>query len=599
MEQPRTLCELFYQSVDGFNKATHLLYKKDGKWTPISSREFREAVEELSMGLRELGIEPGDRVAILSENRPEWAMADLASLAAAAVDAPIYATLTAPQVLYILKDSGAKAIFVSNEVQAKKIAEIRSSAPDLKHVIAMEPSPVPGMTPFAEVRAKGAEALKKAPNAVRDRAATVKPDDVATIIYTSGTTGDPKGVMLSHTNLVSNVLGSEKVFEGLAGDDTSLSFLPLCHVFERMSGHYLLLRVGAVIAYAEGFDKVPQNLLEVRPSLVLSVPRLYEKVYARVHEKVASDPPLRQRIFHWAMGVGKRVFRHKVEHTTPGLFLRLQHAIADRLVFAKIRERTGGRIKLFVSGGAPLGREIAEFFGSVGLLILEGYGLTETSPVIAVNRPNALKPGSVGQALEGVEIKIAEDGEICARGPNIMKGYYHKPEATAEVLDKDGWFHTGDIGELDAQGFLTITDRKKDLIVTSGGKKVAPQPIENRLKSHPLIGECVMIGNRRNFPAALLVPNFENLELWAKGKGVGYKDRQDLLTKPETQRLYEETVAGLSKDLAQFEKIKKLTLLEKEFSIEAGQLTPTLKVKRKVVEEQFKGIIDRMYAVAE
>jgi long-chain acyl-CoA synthetase len=596
--EPRTLCELFYGSVDSFNKETHLLYKKDGKWTPISSREFREAVEELSMGLRELGVHPGDRVAILAENRPEWAMADLACLTAAAIDAPIYATLTPPQVLYILKDCGAKVIFVSNETQARKIAEVRAGAPDLKHVVMMEEPLLPGMLEMAAVRAKGRAALVSTPNAVRERAATVKPEDVATLIYTSGTTGDPKGVMLTHANLVSNVMASTKVFADLKEDDISLSFLPLCHVFERMAGHYLLLQVGAVIAYAEGFDKVPQNLLEVRPSLVLSVPRLYEKVYARVHEKVAADSPMKQRIFRWAIGVGKDVFRHRVHRTTPGFLLRLKWALADRLVFSKIRERTGGRIKLFVSGAAPLSRDIAEFFGAVGLLILEGYGLTETSPVIAVNRPDALKPGTVGRPVDKVEVKIAPDGEILARGPNIMKGYYHKPEATAEAIEPDGWFHTGDIGALDAEGFLTITDRKKDLIVTSGGKKVAPQPIESLLKADPLIAECVMIGNRRNFPAALLVPNFENLERWAREKGIVYKDRKDLISNPEVVTLYHDTVAGLSRDLAQFEKIKKLTLLDTEFSIEAGQLTPTLKVKRRVVEEQFKGLIDRMYATA-
>jgi long-chain acyl-CoA synthetase len=593
--EPRTLCELFYDSVDRFNKPDHLLYKKDGAWVPISSAEFRTAVEELSMGLRELGLKKGDRVAILSENRPEWAFIDLATLTALAVDSPIYPTLTAQQVAYILKDSGARFAFVSNDVQAKKVADIRGDLPDLVHVIAISGSS-PGTLPFAEVRAQGRAALEKAPNAVRDLAKEAQPDDLATLIYTSGTTGDPKGVMLSHRNLVSNVLASVSTFADLTPKDIALSFLPLCHVFERMGGHYLLLRFGATIAYAENFEKVPENMLEVRPSLMLSVPRLYEKVYARVFEKVAADSPLRQKIFHWALGVGHEYFARKVRGEAPGVLLSLKNGIADRLVFKKIRERTGGRIKLFVSGGAPLSREIGEFFGAIGLLVLEGYGLTETSPVIAVNRSDRMRPGSVGVPLDNVEVQIAPDGEILTRGPCVMKGYYKKPEATKEAIDAEGWFHTGDIGNLDAQGFLTITDRKKDLLVTSGGKKVAPQPIENRLKAHPLVAECVMVGNKRNFPAALLVPNFQNLERWAQEKGIAFKDRKDLIEKAETQALYKSTIDDMTKDLAQFEKIKKITLLDKEFTLEAGQLTPTLKVKRKVVEEQFKALIDRMYA---
>ena len=547
------------------------------------------------MGLRELGLKKGERVAILSENRPEWAFIDLATLAALGADSPIYPTLTAAQVLYILKDSGARFVFVSNEMQGKKLGEIHADLPNLAHVIAISGA-VPGALTFADLRAKGREALAKDPNAVRDLAKQAQPDDLATLIYTSGTTGDPKGVMLTHDNLVSNVLASMSTFADLTPQDVSLSFLPLCHVFERMAGHYLLLRFGATIAYAENFEKVPENMLEVRPSLILSVPRLYEKVYARVFEKVGSDSPLRQKIFHWALGVGHEYFDSRVRREVPGPFLKLKNAIADRLVFKKIRERTGGRIKLFVSGGAPLSREIGEFFGAIGLTILEGYGLTETSPVIAVNRMDRLKPGSVGIPLENVEVQIAPDGEILTRGPCVMKGYFNKPEATKEAIDPEGWFHTGDIGNLDAAGFLTITDRKKDLLVTSGGKKVAPQPIENRLKAHPLVAECVMVGNKRNFPAALIVPNFQNLERWAQEKGLAFKDRKDLIEKPETQALYTSTVNDLTKDLANFEKIKKITLLEREFTLEAGQLTPTLKVKRKVVEEQFKALIDRMYA---
>jgi long-chain acyl-CoA synthetase len=591
----RTLCDIFYHSVETFRKPAHLLHKKDEAWSPISSDAFLTAVEELSMGLRSLGIEKGDRVAILSENRPEWAYADLASLCAAAVDVPIYSTLTPPQILYILNDSGAKAIVVSNSTQLKKVQEVRAQAPMLRHVIRMDDPAQSDTFSLEEIRVRGREALATDRGAVRKRADEVKPSDVATLIYTSGTTGDPKGVMLTHDNLVSNVQSSIRLFVGLGTKDTALSFLPLCHVFERMGGHYVMLRLGVTVAYAESVEKVPANLAEVKPTLMLSVPRLYEKMYARVNEKVAADPALRQKIFRWAMGVGAQVFRHKVARTEPGPWLKLRFALADKLVFSKIKERVGGRIRLFISGGAPLAREIAEFFGAAGLPILEGYGLTETSPVIAVNLPDRMKPGTVGPPLDGVEVKIAGDGEIITRGPNVMKGYYKKPEATAEVIDKDGWFHTGDIGLLDADGFLVITDRKKDILVTSCGKNIAPQPIENRLKTDKFFAEVVMIGNRRNYPAALVVPNFEVLEPWAKAQAIPFSAREDLVRKPEVVSFYQTRVAELLPELAQFERIKKLTLLAKEFSVESGELTPTLKVKRRVIEQKYKDLIDRMY----
>jgi long-chain acyl-CoA synthetase len=590
-----TLTELFYHSVDTFRKPDHLRFKKDGSWRDISSDEFRRAVEELSMGLRSLGVEKGDRVAILAENRPEWAFADLATLCAAAIDAPIYATLPPNQVLYILNDSEAKVVFVSNAAQARKVAEVRDQAPHLKHVVRMGEEPIEGTQSLEEVRALGRPALNADPQAVRRRAAENLPGDVATFIYTSGTTGDPKGVMLTHGNIVSNVVAATKIVEEMGTKDTALSFLPLCHIFERMGGYYLMLAKGVTIAYAEGVEQVPANMAEVRPTLMCSVPRLYEKMYARVNEKVAGDPPLRQKIFRWAIGVGREKFQAYCDRRPPGALLSAKFAIADKLVFSKIRERTGGRLRLFVSGGAPLSREIAEFFGAAGLLILEGYGLTETSPVITVNRPDAIRPGSVGKPVQGVEVKIAEDGEILTRGPHVMKGYFKKPEATAEVIDKDGWFHSGDIGHIDKDGFLVITDRKKDIIVTSGGKNIAPQPIENQIKTNPFIGEVVMIGNKRNFPAALVVPNFDNLEKWAKGKGLAYSDREDLIQKPEVQAHYDDLLKNLTKDNAQFERIKKVSLLPKEFSVEAGELTPTLKVKRRVVEQKYQSIIDRMY----
>ncbi len=595
MTSIRTLCDIFYHSVETFRKPDHLLHKKDGAWTPITSDAFLTAVEELSMGLRSLGLEQGDRVAILSENRPEWAYADLATLCAGAVDVPIYSTLTTPQVLYLLNDSGAKFVFVSHAAQLQKVQEIRAQAPMLRHVIRMEDPPAQGTYSLEELRVRGREGLATDRGAVKKRADTVEPHDLATIIYTSGTTGDPKGVMLTHDNLTSNVLAACRLFVGISHKDTALSFLPLCHVFERMAGHYLMLRHGVTIAYAESVDKVPANLAEVKPTILLSVPRLYEKMNARILEKVASGSALRQAIFRSALRTGTEVFAHLVARTEPGPLLKLRHAIADKLVFGKIKERVGGRIRLFVSGGAPLGREIALFFGAAGLPILEGYGLTETSPVISVNLPDRMKPGTVGPILEGVEVKFAPDGEILVRGPNVMKGYYKKPEATAEAIDQDGFFHTGDIGSVDPEGFLSITDRKKDILVTSGGKKISPQPIENRLKTDQFFTEVVMVGNQRNFAVALVVPNFELIERWGRENGLVFTSREELLARPEVADFYESRVQELLPELAPFEKIKKLAFLHKEFSLDTGELTPTLKVKRRVIEQRYKELIDRLY----
>jgi len=591
-----TVCQIFYRSVDTYKKAEHLKYRAPDGWKGISSEELRTAVEETSMGLRALGLGPGERAAIFSENRPEWAMADLATLCAGAVDVPVYATLTTSQVTYVLKDSGAKVVFVSTPALAAKVTEVRPQLPALQHVVRFAPDPIPGTMSFDELRAKGREALASDRDAVRTRADEMKGGDLATLIYTSGTTGEPKGVMLTHLNLASNVIAAEKAIPVLGPDDVALSFLPLSHSFERTAGHNFMLHSGATIAYAESVEKVPENMLEIRPTVMCSVPRLYEKMYARVNERVAAGPPLRQKIFHWAIGVGAEAFAHFVAHTTPGPLLKLKLAVADKLAFAKIKERTGGRLKLFVSGGAPLAREIAEFFGAAGLLVCEGYGLTETSPVITCNRPDNLRPGTVGLPLDGVEVKIAKDGEILTRGPHIMKGYFNRPEATAEAIDPEGWFHTGDVGHLDPDGFLVITDRKKDIIVTSGGKNIAPQPIENRLKTNAFFTEVVMIGDKRNFPSALVVPNFEALEAWAAKTGLQAASREELVARPEVEQHYLGLMRAMLADIAQYEKIKKVTVLPNEFTQESGELTPTLKVKRRVIADKYRDQIERMYA---
>ncbi len=592
----QTVCDVFYHSTE-YRKAEHLRYCKDGVWHPISSEELKTAVEEISAGLRELGIEKGERVAILSENRPEWAFADLATLCAGAVDATVYPTLTPPQVQYILADSEARLVFVSNARQAAKVAELRDRLPCLQTLVSFDGEP-PGCLTLAALRERGRARLRQDPDLVRRRVAEVRSDDLATLIYTSGTTGDPKGVMLSHGNLVHNVLAAHKVFPAVNRDWTCLSFLPLCHSFERTAGHNFMLYAGVTIAYAEAVDKVPENMQQVRPHIMCSVPRLYEKIYARVQEKVATDPPLRQKIFHWAIGVGREGFAHTVANTRPGPLLRLRLALADRLVFSKLKQRTGGSLKLFISGGAPLAREIAEFFGAAGMLVCEGYGRTETSPVISCNRPGFIRPGTVGLPLEQVEVRIAEDGEILTRGPHVMKGYFKKPEATAEAIDADRWFHTGDIGRIEPDGALVITDRKKDIIVTSGGKNIAPQPIENRLKTHELFTEVVMIGNKRNFASALVVPNFTSLERWAAANAVVARDHEELVKRPEVVAHCLAVIQELTPDLAQFEKIKKIALLAREFTQESGEITPSLKVKRRVVEERYKPLIDAMYETA-
>jgi long-chain acyl-CoA synthetase len=588
----QTLCDLFYRSVDSYRKPEQLRFKRDGAWSSTSSDAFRAAVDEIAMGLAGLGVASGDRVAILSENRPEWAFADFGTLVTGAADVPIYPSLTAAQVRYILNDSRAKAVFVSTPAQAAKLAEVKAGLPELRHVIAFEPAPA--TLPLDELRARGRAALAGDPQAARKRAAGVGPADLATLIYTSGTTGDPKGVMLTHSNLVSNVLSAAKVFPQVQPAWSALSFLPLCHSFERTAGHNFMIHLGVTIAYAESIEKVAENMLEVRPHIMCSVPRLYEKMYARVNEKVARDSKLHQAIFGWALAVGREVFAARVAHREPGLLLRLKLALADRLAFSKIKARTGGRLQLFISGGAPLAKEITEFFGAAGILICEGYGLTETSPVITCNRPDRFRPGTVGLPLEGVEVKIAADGEILSRGPHIMKGYFGKPEATREAIDADGFFHTGDLGRVDPDGFLVITDRKKDIIVTSGGKNIAPQPIENKLKTNRFFTEVVMIGNRRNFASALVVPNYEVLAAWAAERGI-VGTRDELVRRQEVMAHYMELVSSLTGELAQFEKIKKIALLPKELSQEAGEITPTLKVKRRVVEERYKGLIDEMY----
>jgi long-chain acyl-CoA synthetase len=593
---PGTLNQLFFDAIERYDKPNALQVKIGGAYQAISHRTLAERVRRVALALRSLGIARGDRVAILSPNRPEWAIADLGCLTAQLTDVPIYATLPAEQVAYILRDAGAVAIFVADAEQLAKVGSVRGELPALRTVITFADRRDGGADlTLAEVEEHGRSV--ETPDAIaayRREALEVQPYELATLIYTSGTTGPPKGVMLTHDNIFSNVEAARQVLP-FRDDEVSLSILPLSHIFERMAGHYLMLAVGASIAYAESTDTVPANLLEVRPSFLLSVPRLYEKFYARVLENALAGSAIKKRIFFWARAVADTWSDRRLAGRPVGPVLALEHALAHRLVFSKLGERMGGRLRVFVSGGAPLAPEINKFFYGAGLMILEGYGLTETSPVICVNSPTQFRIGTVGKPIAGVEVRIAADGEILARGPGIMKGYFNNPEATAGAIDADGWFHTGDIGEL-RDGFLAITDRKKDIIVTAGGKNIAPQPIENAVKTNKYVSQAVMIGDKRKFPVLLVVPNFDHLEQWAKRRNLIWTDRAQLIANPLVREKMDHEIESRLGGLARFEMPKKIALLEHDFSIERGELTPTLKVKRRVIDRQYKGLIDSLYA---
>jgi long-chain acyl-CoA synthetase len=551
-------------------------------------------VQDLSLGLGELGVQPGDRVAILSENRPEWAIADYACLTARCTDVPIYPTLPSKQAEYNLRDSGATAIFVSSRQQMEKVLAVRDRLPALRHIIAFdEEARGPGVLSLEQVYACGRSARAHGANWQRD-ALAVGPSDLATLIYTSGTTGEMKGVMLTHGNITSNVTTCCGMFD-FADDDECLSFLPLSHIFERMFGHYSMFHAGVVINYAEGVDTVAADMQRWRPTLMAAVPRLYEKIYSRVLEAVRAGPPIKQRLFHWGKRVGEAVVDLRLAGRPVPVSLSCRLWLADKLVFSKLRARTGGRIRFFISGGAPLSADVAKFFHAAGMPVLEGYGLTETSPVIAVNTFEHLRLGTVGLPIPGVEVKIGPDGEILTRGPNVMAGYYQKAEATAEAMDGEGWFRTGDVGLLDADGFLRITDRKKDLIVTAGGKNIAPQPIEGLAKSNRFVANAVMLGDRRPFPIMLLVPNFDTLAAWATEQGLAAADQAALVTLPEVQKKLETEVRTTLRDLAGYEMPKKVLVLPRDFSIESGELTPKMSVKRKVVEQRYREEIEALY----
>lgn len=589
-----TLTGIFLEAVERFGPRPALSYWSAGEWRSITYGQVLEQVKGVAAALGALGLERGDRAAILSENRPEWALVDYACLCAGIVDVPIYATLVPEQIAYLLRDSGARLIFVSTSEQLGKVLAIREQVPALEHIVVFDaPKALPPGARTLEALLEVGVRAGWDDAGFRAEAERATPEDLATIIYTSGTTGEPKGVMLTHNNIASNVFACEMIL-AIGQGDVGLSILPLSHAFQRLVD-YLFFHRGCRIAYARSLDTVAEDMAAVRPTVLAGAPRLYEKFYARV----MATPGLRGRLVRWAKGVGDAWADAKLAKRDPGLGLRLRHSVADRLVFRKVRGAAGGRIRMFVSGSAPLAPEIIRFFYGAGMIILEGYGLTETSPVTNVNTFEDYRIGTVGKPIPGTEERIAEDGEILIRGPQVMKGYYKRPEETSRALEPDGWLHTGDVGELDEDGFLRITDRKKDLIITAGGKKIAPQPIENRVKRSLYVDQVVMVGDRRRFAALLVVPNFEALGQWARAQGLTHGSRRELLSDPRVQEFMAGEVFGQLGQLAPYEMPKKLALLEQEFSIAGGDLTPTLKVKRPVVEQQYRELIDAFYAADE
>jgi len=584
--KPQTLNDIFFSIVERKHERL-MLVREASQWAPISSQEFYRNVAGMARALSRWGLAKGDRLAILSENRHEWAVTDFACLLLGAVVVPIYATLTAQQTAYILNDSGARVVVVSTEDQLNKVLSIRDQT-GVEKVAVMDSVE---NADAAHMRCLMHEGPTERDPELENRARTIAPDDLASIIYTSGTTGTSKGVQLSHGNLTSNVLNSMEGFEVGPGH-ISVSFLPLSHVTARHADFALLYR-GVTLAYCPFFEQLPQTLAEVLPTIFVAVPRVYEKIYSQVEQMVKGFP--KRSIYRWALSVGRTHSPKVLAGKTPKA---LSWKLADKLVYSQVRARLGGRVGTFVSGGAPLGKELAAWYASIGIRIHEGYGLTETSPVIAINSPQAHKMGTVGRPLSNVEVQIANDFEILVRGPSVFRGYWNRPEETGNAF-VDGWFKTGDIGNLDEDGFLSVTDRKKDLLKTSGGKFIAPQPIENSIKLNALIGTAVVLGDRRKFASVIISPYFPLLEEWARANHVSFSSRHELVANPKVKALYESIIAEVNRGLARYETLKRVLLVPDEFTATDGTLTPTLKLRRKAIEERYRKQIDDLYKEAE
>ncbi len=597
-DEPRTLVEVYEQAVRRFPRHDTLNYKADGAWRPISADVMLARSRRIALGLYSLGLRRSDRVALLSESRVEWVLADQGCIFAGAVSVPIYPTLTPQQAGYILKDCGARVLLVSTRAKFEEIEMILSDCAAIEKVVIFEPDGLSraNALSLAELEAHGRALEREEPTLPAELARAAKPEDLATIIYTSGTTGEPKGVMLTHANLVSNLIDSSDHFK-FGEQDSALSVLPLSHIFERQAMN-MYLHHGMSVYFGEAMEKIGDNLREVNPTVFVGVPRIYEKILARVQERALAKGKLNGALCHWAIEVGKRWAQlHAASQPIP-LGLKLRHKLADVPVYAKWRKAMGGRIRIFVSGGASLSNDVALAFAGAGLPIVQGYGLTETSPVITAGRLDDNRVGTAGRPIRNVEVRLADDGEIETRGPQVMLGYWNKPAATREVFTEDGWFRTGDIGSLDANGYLTITDRKKELLKTSGGKYIAPQPIEQLIKSSRFVNQVVVIGNDRKFASVLIVPDWEQLESYAKLKNLNLRTRSEFCSDPRIIDLFERQIAARTQNLAGFEKIKRVALLDEELTVEGGELTPTLKVKRRIVDQKYRDVIDRIYAEA-
>jgi len=592
-----TLADLLFETIDRRAKPDAFLVPGEGGYRPISTERFANDVERTSLGLAAAGIEPGDRVAILSENRYEWAVADFAILTAGAVTVPIYATLPAGPIEFVLGHSRARAIFVSDRAQMAKLAETGARTTALEAIVLFGPDAAPSagpprVTTLERLMAEGEERRRRAPGEHRERAARIRPDDLATLVYTSGTSGTPKGVLLTHRNIVTNTEACLARFP-ITASDACFSFLPLSHVLERTGGQFAMVRAGATIAYAASIGRVPQNIAETGPTVLIAVPRFFEKTLQRIEETIRKSPPSRRRLYEWAKRIGQERAARVFSGRCVPWILEARYRLADRLVYRRVRSQFGGRIRFFVSGGAPLSREIVEFFFGLGMPVLEGYGLTESAPVLTANSLESPRPGTAGPPLDGVEIAIAEDGEILARGPNIMAGYFGDEEATRTAV-VDGWLHTGDVGHFDERGYLVITDRKKDLIVTAGGKNIAPQPIEALLKMIPLVTEAIVVGDRQRFVAALLFPDVAALESWAAALGI-HGSRAELARDERVRAHFRERIDRVNTGLPGYEQVRRFTIVPEELTLSDGDLTPTLKVKRSVVSKRYAAEIEAMY----
>lgn len=595
--EPRTINELFNRAVERRSGQAVMSYKREKRWHDITGAQLAEDVRNLTVGLYLQGIRHGDRVALLADSCPEWTITDYAILATGAINVPIYPTQALDQVEFILRNSGAKILFVSG---SKLLRRIQPALDNLKskerpQLVMFEDAKGDNLT-LVDLKRAGSDELSRQPDLYNHLSSQASPDDMATIIYTSGTTGVPKGVMLTHRNLVSNAMRSGEVFD-LHPDDLALSFLPLSHVFER-TVLYIYMSFGVQICFARGVETVGEDIKEVRPTVVTAVPRLFEKIYATINKRAAEARPIQQKIFNRAIQVGRQVAVLKDQRKPIPLRLAFEHNILDRLVFTKWRQAVGGRMRFFVAGGAALPSELAYIFLGAGIQILQGYGLTETSPVVSFNRPESNRIGTIGQTIPGVKVRVAADGELLVQGDNVMQGYYQMAEETESVIRRyeDGiWFHTGDIGSIDEDGYIRITDRKKDLIKTSLGKYIAPQPIENMIRSIPMVEQVIVIGNARKFPSALIVPAFDALKAYARTLDIKVSEHGELVRHPRIVEYFKKRIDEVTRDLAPHEKVKKIALLDEEFSVEGGELTPTLKVRRKFVEDKHRKVIDALY----